>query len=324
MVTIRDVASKAGVSVATVSRLLNDSGYVGKKTKEKIEQVINDLNYVPNEAARILNTKSSKVIGLVTPDISNPYFSLIAKGAEEFCQKQGYMILLGNSDGDLNRSNSYLNHFIQHNVSGLLLVNDGLIEIPDSLPYVAIDRSQEDDKYSVITNHFLGGQLAAEEVVKTNPKNVLVMRGPQNVSNARNRYLGSMTIFEQYPNINVEYYDTETYQTFQASKVAKQIVDNINNIDTILATNDVYAFEIMHEAKKVGLNIPKDIQIIGYDGVDFTRYTSPRLTSIQQPANEIGSKASEMIISIIEGRQKEKEFKIKLDPNVLENESLRS
>ena len=120
MPTIKDVANLAGLSVATVSRAMNGTGYVSEKAREKIHQAINELNYSPNEVARSLYQKKSKLIGLLLPDISNPFFPLVAKGVEDFLQKKGYQVILGNIQEDNEKANEYLRAFEQNNVAGIL------------------------------------------------------------------------------------------------------------------------------------------------------------------------------------------------------------
>lgn len=323
MVTIRDVAKKAGVSTTTVSRYLNKTGYVGQTSRENIEKAIKELDYIPNEAARVLNMKTSKIIGLIVPDISNPYFSVLAKGVEEYCSQQGYIMILGNSDGNVKRTNMYLRYFKQQNVSGVLIVNDGVVKMPKGIPYISIDRRQDNDKYSVITNHFLGGQIAAREVLKTKPNNVLIMKGPLKIDNAVKRYRGMRDVFDQNPSVNVTDFIVDSYQSEKAASTARKIGEQLKNFDTVMASNDVFAFEIMKEARRLGLIIPTDLQIIGYDGIDFVEYSSPRLSSIKQPAYEIGYQATDTVIQLIEKKETEEIINIQLDPVFLDNDTLR-
>lgn len=325
MVTMEDVAKKAGVSKATVSRVINNNKNVSKKTRLKILEAINDLDYIPNEVARSLYRKSSNIVALIVPDISNPFFSAMAKGVEDFTRKNNYMVMLCNTEGDKERLDSYITFFTQHNISGILIVNEGLATIPKSIPYVSLDRSNNDDSNYVITDDFFGGQLAAKSIIETNPKNVLVMRGPKGVFFSDTRFKGISSEFSKYPNIKMQIFQAESYQVEQASTVAKKIFNEHKNFDSIISLNDIYALEIIKEARSLGISVPEDVQIIGYDGISHGRYSYPTLSTIGQPAYEIGYEASEILFHLfIKSSHDSLSLNKEMKPWLIERNSLRS
>lgn len=323
MVTIKEVAKRAGVSVATVSRTINNSGYVGEKTRKKVEQAISELGYYPNEVARSLYQKKSKIIGLLLPDIANPYFPLLTKGVEDSAQMNGYMVLLGNVEDDQDKEDNYIQFLTQHNVSGILSSLDGLRneKVPKSVPYILLDRADEQEEYTIATNDLLGGQLSAQAVIKGKPKNTIVMIGPEHLPGPKRRLEGIKKIFEQEKRA-YEVFETHTFQVEEAEAIATQLFERYESFDSVIAQNDVFALAIMKEALKRGIRIPEDLQIIGYDNIPYSKFMYPGLSTIEQPAYHIGYQGAQMLFDLIEGKEI-KEKKIELDPYFINRESLR-
>lgn len=320
MTTIREVADKAQVSVATVSRAINDSGYVSKETKRKIMKAIKELNYKPNEVARSLYQKTSKMIGLLLPDIANPFFPLIAKGVEDVAQKKGYMVLLGNVEGDSHREQKYIDSFSQYNISGVLSASSEGQSFDNDIPIVFLDRVKDRSSHFVTVDHFKGGQLAAKTILKSNPYKVIVMVGPRHVDVAMERLRGSESVLKE-SQVDYVLFETETYQADDAESTAEKLLNNFGSTDSIIANNDIFALAIIKEALKRGLKIPEDIQIIGYDDMPFSRFMNPQLTTVAQPGYEIGYEAAQILFKIIEKDRVHKS--ILLEPYVIERESLR-
>ncbi|AYW46522.1 LacI family transcriptional regulator [Tetragenococcus koreensis] len=320
MATIREVADKAGVSVATVSRAINDSGYVGKEAKRKIMKAVKELNYKPNEVARSLYQKSSKMIGLLLPDIANPFFPLIAKGVEDVAQEKGYMVLLGNVEGDSHREQKYIDFFSQYNVSGVLSASSEAQTFGKGIPIVFLDRVKDRKNFFVTVDHFKGGQLAAQTILKSKPRKVVIMVGPRHVDVAVDRLQGAESILNE-SQIDYELFETRTYQAEDAEKTAEELLNNFENIDSIIANNDIFALAIIKEALKRGLRVPEDIQIIGYDNTPFSNFMNPQLTTVAQPGYEIGYEAAQILFKIIDKETVHKS--VSLEPYVIERESLR-
>ncbi|TVP89870.1 LacI family DNA-binding transcriptional regulator [Alkalibacterium sp.] len=321
MVTIKQVAEYAGVSVATVSRTLNDSGYVGKESRKKVEKAIEDLGYIPNEVARSLYQKTSKMIGLLLPDISNPYFPLLAKGVEDYAQQNGYMVLLGNVEDNSDKEDMYVKFFSQYNISGILSAASGQRKYNDSVPFVLLDRAKEDEIYSISTDDRLGGELAGQAILNAGGKKIIVMAGPQSVSGAKDRLSG---ILAELNKADADYriFETDTYQVDKAEETAQNLFQTFQSFDSVIASNDVYALAVMKEAIKKGYRIPEDIQIIGYDDMLFSRLMYPGLTTIAQPAYQLGYKGAKMLVDLIEKNYVENK-KVKLKPKLIERDSLR-
>lgn len=299
-VTIRDVAKAAGVSTATVSRVINNRGYVHEKTRKKVLEAVEKLNYRPNEVARSLFKKTSKFIGLVLPDIMNPFFPALARGVEDYLYEQGYQLIIGNSDEKKAKEIDYVEAFLQNNVVGLILITNEInyLELAQkNIPVVLLDRMSEDFP-AVYANHPQGGHLAATEILKRGCKEVTLIRGPMNIRALFERYESAYHILEQ-ANIRLNIVDsTLTFQGGQQSAV--ELFEKYPRTDSVIACNDMVAIAVLNEAVQRGYKVPDDLQIIGYDDIYISNHVLPGLSTIRQPAYDMGKKAAELIIKQIE------------------------
>ena len=197
MTTIKDVAKLAGVSVATVSRAINQSGYVGVDSAKKIEKAIKKLDFHPSEVARSLYQKKSKLVGLLLPDISNPFFPLLAKGVEDKMNEAGYHLILGNVQEDMAKEQDYLKAFMQNNVAGILSAVDGGTSNLKEIPFVLLDRVATKKEYAVHGNDFEGGILAAKKIAEGSPKEIVLLVGPKSIKGSVERLKGSVSVFKR-------------------------------------------------------------------------------------------------------------------------------
>lgn len=301
MTTIKEVAQLAGVSVATVSRTLNNSGYVSVAARKKVEDAIQELDFYPNEVARSLFQKKSKLIGLLLPDITNPFFPAIAKGVEDCVNQRGYSLLLGNVEGDLEKENHYLKIFEQNNIAGVISAAQGNELNTSKIPLVFLDRMSGKENYSVHSDDFLGGQLAAEAILAGNPQKVVVMVGPKDVSASALRLAGNIDILEKNA-IPYEVFQTKSFHLDLAEETVKKLFDEMDGFDSVIASNDIYALALITEANRRGIKIPTELQVIGYDDIPFSKMITPRLTTISQPAYEIGYKGADLLCDVLENK----------------------
>ncbi|WP_279586579.1 LacI family DNA-binding transcriptional regulator [Paenilisteria rocourtiae] len=298
MVTIRDVAKKAGVSVASVSRYINKNGYVRSETGEKIAEVIKELNYVPNEVARSLFQKKSKIIGILLPDIANPYFPLLAKGIEKVLNKNGYMMMLANTSDSEELLQEYITAFTKNNVSGIITALP--IKPIDNISVVGIDRVYESPFNRVLPDDYLGGQIIANEILKTTFTNILIITGNLAFQSAKKRLDGLIDVLDA-ETTNYEIFETSSFNVNELDKIAGTIFEKYPTVDTVIAANDYLALRIMQEAQQRGLSIPADLQIMGYDGIPFSNMVYPKLTTIKQPVYEMGEAAATLMVKMLNG-----------------------
>ena len=321
MVTIKEVAKHAGVSVATVSRALNKNGYVSEEARKKVEAAIAELEYYPNEVARSLFQKTSKMIGLLLPDISNPYFPLLMKGIEESARENGYSVILGNVEEGSGLESDYMTLFSQQNVAGVLSAVEGTLSHEHKMPIVMLDRVLEEDDFAVYTNDIKGGKIAAQAILDRNPGKVLIIAGPKSVPGAIDRLIGILSVLNP-TDVKYEIHETKSFTIEEAEATAQSIFNKYKTIDSVIASNDLFALAVMKEAQQKGLHIPEDIQVIGYDDIPFSQLVYPGLTTISQPAFKLGYQAADLLVSRIR-KNKVEEKRIKLDPKLILRDSLR-
>lgn len=321
MTTIREVAELAGVSVATVSRTLNNSGYVSESAREKVESAIKELNFYPNEVARSLFQKKSKLIALLLPDITNPFFPAIAKGVEDCVNQRGYSLLLGNVEGDSEKEEKYLKIFEQNNIAGVISAVQGNTVHTDKMPLVFLDRISDEQKYAVHSDDYLGGQLAAQAVVERDARKVVIMAGPNDISASALRLAGNREVLEKH-SVPYEVFQTSSFHLDLAEETAQQLFNQLSDFDSVIASNDIYALALISEANRRGIKIPEELQVIGYDDIPFSKMITPRLSTISQPAYEIGYKGAELLCNIL-GNDFETPKRIQLPVTLIIRETLR-
>ncbi|MGX7418372.1 LacI family DNA-binding transcriptional regulator [Carnobacterium gallinarum] len=321
MTTIKDVARLAGVSVATVSRAMNNSGYVGAESRRKIEVAIAELNFYPNEVARSLYQKKSKFVGLLLPDISNPFFPLLAKGVEDKMNQMGYQLILGNVQENMEKEKEYLKTFAQNNVAGVLSAINGGINKLGGIPFVMLDRVADEEEYGVHSNDFQGGQLAATAIAERNPHEIVVLVGPRNVPGSLERLRGIEEVLHARKR-TYQLLETSSFQFDATKETTSELFARFPKVDSVIASNDVHALAILQEALRRGIKIPEELQIIGYDDIPFSKMLFPSLATISQPAYEIGYQGAELLCDRIEDNYI-KEKMIQLPVKLEVRESLR-
>ncbi|MDP1511960.1 LacI family DNA-binding transcriptional regulator [Paenibacillus sp. CMAA1739] len=323
MTTIKQVASFAGVSVATVSRVINETGYVHEDTRRKVEAAVKQLNYKPNEVARSLYKKKSRLIGLLLPDITNPYFPLLARGVEDRMQENDFRIIFGNSDEDRQKELDYMDTFVQNNVVGVISsTNDPTADCYAKLkiPVVFLDRTSS-DSLSVYADGAHGGRLAAQAMVARGSRHITVMQGPAHIRPAQDRFRGAVEEL-QHSGIAYHVVETTSFSFKDAESWAKELFSKYPDTDGVIASNDIVATAVMHEAHRLGKKIPDDVQIIGFDDIPLSSLLFPPLSTIRQPAYEMGWEAAGLLIQLIEQAQASKSSVPNLHTKVLTYSSI--
>ena len=320
MATIKDVAKLAGVSTVTVSRFINESGYVSEEARKKIEQSIKELDYYPNEIARSLFTSKSKIIGLIIPDISNPYFNEVARGAEEMANSQGYNLILINSEQTEAQKNS-LQFINQYNLSGVLQASGTIIDDFVKAPVVYLDRAEDQVDYGIHLNNYRGGQLAAEAIIQGKPKNVIIVAGPAEVKVAAERLSGAISVLNANQ-LTYKVIHTESYGIEEAKALAADFFTRFPDVDSIIASNDIFALALINQANQHGISVPDQLQIVGFDNIPYSQLSVPSISTIEQFARKIGYEGAELLFRKILNKPIT-EKKIVIEPVLVERESLR-
>lgn len=302
MATISDVAKYANVSVSTVSRYLNGKGYVGEKSRKAIEHAIQDLNYVPNEVARSLSTRQSDLIGLIIPDIKNPFFPELARAVEDTAFKYGYTVILCNSDEQLEKERHYMQALTKKYVAGIIITSLFQYESNpiSNIPVVALDRPINMDIPTVTTNNIEGAKIGANHLIDCGATKLLYMKGPVNITSSEERLEGYLQAIQGK---GIESHLIESPFEFDAAEaIAFEYLQKNPSINGIFASSDASAIGAMKAALRLNKKVPEDLQIVGFDGIQIGNVVTPTLTTVAQNIYELGETATEMLIQQIEGK----------------------
>ena len=313
MTSIRDVAKLAGVSPSTVSRVMNGTAKVDEEKMQRVLNAISETGFKPNEVARSLFKKSSKIIGVIAPDIENPFFTEMARAIESEAYVQGYRMTLCYSENKPEKEKESIRMLSRMNADGIILMTNNEeidAEIKAcSIPVVAVDRRTHADGEAafVEADHYEGGKLAAEHLIQCGCRNIVNISGPQKYSSARDRYRGYVDICKQY---NREVRNLECEYSFrQGLLVAEEILEKYPDVDGIISCNDMVAISVYKVLRRHGCRVPQDVQIIGFDNVALSHLMTPELTTIQQPVADMGRTAVQCIIDCVAGNKVTRENK---------------
>ena len=303
MPNIKDVANHAGVSVTTVSRIMNNRGYISEETRKKVYDAMEELNYHPNEMAKSLYTKKSNVIGLILPDVAIPFYAEEAKHIEEALYMNGYKLLLCNASNNCIREKEYIAMLQRNQVDGII-IGSHTLKLEEytklKLPIVALDRFLGKDIPVISADHIQGGSLAANEFIRLGCKNVIQFVGNSQVATPANEKSFTFSEIMKKNNINcidiefpVNFFSFENYLSFIKTALdANPKVDGIFAVDTI-------AFAVIKELSSRNLKVPDDVKIIGYDGIAIGSIVAPDLTTIKQPIRDIANSAVSTLLYLI-------------------------
>lgn len=307
MAGIKDVAKRAGVGVGTVSRMLNDSGYVAEETREKIEIAMRELNYTPNELARNLYHKRSGIIAVLVPNVSNPFFAEFVDYVEAELYEAGFKMMLCNTVKASNAELEYLDMLNRHIVDGVITgVHSLAVEEYRKIhkPIVALDRYLGDHIPVVAVNHKEGGRLAAETLIDNGCKKVLHFRGATAVESP---YHERHYEFESIMGKNhIETYSYELEWNRFDSEYYREAVEDVFtrgfDFDGVFAV-DWLAIECMNEAIRRHLKVPRDVKFVAYDGTFITELVEPKVTAVVQPIEGLAKESVRLLSDLISGKE---------------------
>ncbi len=302
---LNDVAQLAGVSPTTVSRVLNNRGYISQETKDQVHKAMQELNYFPNDVARSLFTKRTNLIGLIIPTTSNPFFGELTFHIENICASLGYKLLLCNSLNQLDKEESYVDMLMRNQVDGIIVGthNRGIVNYEQkNIAVIAIDRFLSDSIPVVGSDNYMGGKLASELLIEKGCKHILHINGPVELETpASLRRKAYEDVMEQYSREAITYEVHDPFHQQNHDEPIKRLLDEHPEVDGLFASNDMVAASFIAEARRRGKRVPEDIRVVGYDGTETTRNLLPELTTIQQPIQEIARSSIELLIKEIEG-----------------------
>src|SRR5579862_6447607 len=307
--SIYDVAREARVSVFTVSAVVNQKSHVGNKLRERVEQAVRKLNYRPNLLARSLAKQKTHTIGMIVPDIANPFFPMVVRGAEDAAQKRGYNLLLCNSDDTLEKEESALELLLSKRVDGVLLTKAAGDFSPSlrqmikevNIPFVLVMRTYPKlTKDAVITDDYHGAYEAVSHLARAGRKRIGLISGPLKVSNAKERWAGFQDAlkaeglpFEQDLVIEGDYRLESGYRAGHSLLSRRP--------DGIYVANHLMTIGLLKAADEMGLRCPEDFGLVSFDDYPWLGIFRPRLTTVELPKHQLGSEAAELLIRRITG-----------------------
>ena len=307
MVTIKEVAKEAGVSITTVSRVMNDRGYISVETKEKVRNAMAALNYQPNQLARSFHNRRTSYIGLLIPDVAIPFFTEMTERIETRLRKRGYKLFLCNSKDRGSYENEYLNMLFQNKVDGII-IGTHMLKTEQyraiEMPVVALDVTLSDSIPTISSDHAKGGRLAAEEFVRNRCKCVIQMQGDVNVktpSFIRNSIFAEILKENRIRCIDYSLKRNELRRD-QYYNEAKKVFEEYPEIDGVFSSDLVIA-NVMKYLLDSGRKIPEEVKLVGYDGGDIAKLMYPSLTYVEQPFDLIADKVVEILIRKINGEK---------------------
>ncbi len=312
MSNIRDVAKAAGVGVATVSRAFSGKGYVAPETKKRILEVAKKLDYKPNEIARNLSSRRTGIIGIVVPDIENPFWGKYLKHVEIELHNRGYKALICNTIGISNREQDFIDFMQRKAIDGLIvgshsLGNEAYAGLKQ--PVVSFERDMGPGITQVCSNHTQGGQLAAQELLKAGCKQVLQLGGTYNGHTpADQRHYEFKRIMEaagvEVTTVEMSW-DMVEYNHYRSTM--ENYMEMFSQVDGIF-TADIGAYFCLAFAKKKGIKVPEELKIIGFDGLEITRMSDPIITTIVQDIPVLARISATCIIDLIKGKKMEAKY----------------
>lgn len=303
--TIYDVAKEAGVSIATVSNVINGKGNVGKKKREEIFKVMNRLQYKPSVIASALMGKKTYTLGLLIPDVSNPFFSEIARAVEDMAHEEGYSVIVCSTDNNDERIEKYIKLLEQKSVDGLLIgtgvENANIIAqlSENSVPIVMIARETPDIAvHSVLTDDFKGGSLAAGHLLQLGHENVAILSENAKFSSSKERVRGfRFALFEAGKTLDDERIIACRSTIQDGKRAAALLLEGPNPPTAIFCCNDMLAIGALQAARECGVRVPEQLSIIGFDNTILSTVTNPSLTTIAQPTDEMAKLAFGLLVS---------------------------
>ncbi|BDA65693.1 LacI family DNA-binding transcriptional regulator [Actinomyces capricornis] len=300
--TLVDVARAAGVSVTTVSRVLNDRGYLSQETRRRVAQAIAELNYRPNQVARALHGKSTQSIGLIVPTVGLPFFGELVEHVEDALAEHGYRILVCNSMGKAERERDYLDLLVSHRVDGIIsgAHNENISEYSTvHLPLVTVDRDLSPTIPNVRCDNEKGGRLATQHLLDRGARHPALLTSRAGTHNLREA--GYRTVLaEARIEPVILTVDFHTPEHLRPKLIAERLNTMAPSVDSVFATDDLSAASVLEWALARGLDVPEDFKVIGFDGTAALHRALPGLSTIRQPIQELAHDAVAILLEQID------------------------
>ena len=312
-ITIKDIAKAAGVSTATVSLVFNNKDKnISQSTRDRVLKIGKDFNYIPNSMARSLVTRQTKTLGLVLPDITNPFFPEIARGAEDSAWESGYSIIICNTDDDVDQENNYLHVLSEKMVDGIILTHSANRNKEKSglercrIPIILIDRDYDSPNImgKVLVDNTEASCKAVNYLIKKGYTKIAYIAGPLNTRTARDRLDGyKKALVENNLRYEENLVMVGEYKTQWGSEAALSLLESEQDFQAIFCGNDLIAIGAMKKLREKKVTIPDDVAVMGFDDIYISSLVDPELTTIKQPNYKMGFEAVRIMIDYLEGKE---------------------
>ncbi|MQA03090.1 MAG: substrate-binding domain-containing protein [Streptosporangiales bacterium] len=308
MTTIRDVAGAAGVSPATVSRVLNQRVEVAADLRDRVNAAVQELGYRPNGPARSLRKRATTVLGIIIPDVQNPFFTAMVRGIEDTAQRAGYSVVLANTDEDQDKQQRYLEVAAAEQLAGVVLAparqsNRGLeVLVGQGIPVVTVDRRLRDGPVdSVVVNNHKAAKDATKHLIDRGRRRIGIVAGLLSTTTGARRLAGYKAALKQAGiELDEELVAKADFRLEGGYQAAKQLLDR-GRPDAVFASNNLMTIGTLQALAEAGVAIPDDVAVVGFDDISWATALRPPLTAVRQPTYEIGARAAELLLGRVAG-----------------------
>lgn len=303
MVIMKDVAEEAGVSIATVSHVINETKFVAKPTKEKVLKAMNKLNYSPDKVAQSLRKKETGIIGLLVPDISNFFFSALAFHIENELKRNGYKIILGNSNENLDEEKDQFQILSSYRIDGAIIAPAegsqdylNLIKDMNNIPILAVDRKPSDfNCTSVLVNNFVSSYNAIRRLIHEGYEKIGIITGPRGLTTTKERLGGYKSCFNDFNiKFSANYIKVGNYKYDAGYKLTSELIKE-TDISALFVTNNLMCIGAINYLNEHNISIPDDLALLGFDDYKWASTINPPLSVVKQPVERIGKKAARVL-----------------------------
>ena len=309
-VTMRQIAERAGVSIGTVSHVINGTAAVREKLRERVLEAIRSLGYQPSQLARGLRRNQTSMLVMIIPDVTNPFFPAVVRGVEDVAYKSSFRLVLCNTDNDPRKEISYLNEMRSYRPAGWLVIPSVDSEIASHFksttsgpPVVCIDRKAKGwhGDVALVANE-AGAHSATKHLLRMGHRRLAVITGPLHLANAVERLRGfQRALAEAKVPIESDYIQEARFDRTSGYHAAMRLLRMLPRPTAIFACNDLMALGVFLAAREVGVHCPEELSIVGFDNLDFAEFTAPALTTVHQPGYQLGTAAARLLMERVKG-----------------------
>ena len=308
MTTLKDVAREAGLTVSTVSRVLNNRGYISEDARRRVQDAVKKLNYHPNEAARLLQNKRSNTIGVIVPNIRHPYFSKMIHALESHAYERGYKILLCNSQNIEAREKEYLEVCSMNRVAGIILLS-GTVAVEDLLgtdmPVVTLERYLDSGIASVECDNLGGGEMAAQCLIDNGCRHLAIIGTSRNQTpmpaDMRSEGFRRICLDKGIP-CEEAFTNHNDFKQLEYRDLIRRLLTEHPDIDGILTSGDVIAAQCLQVCAELGINVPGELKLISFDDTQLLQWLVPPVTAVRQPVQEMAQLAVSFLDDAVNGK----------------------